>query len=86
MEKMQDPIEIKQKVCPLLSLIHPLGKPRELKDCVTKKCAFYIRTYKPLMLTQTIPDPERHLVYEGCGLISSTPWDVTRKPKKVIQP
>ena len=78
-EKPTEPIEIERKICPFSS-------QAELKTCLGKNCACYVSAWKPVMLTDTIPDPENIMVFEGCGLVKTPCWEIMKKPKKVQQP
>jgi hypothetical protein len=81
-ENSNESKEYEEKICPFLNQGRPIGKPSELKTCLGKKCACFIRIWKPLMLTNIVADPENMMVFEGCGLIATPSWQITRKPKK----
>lgn len=79
-ETPSEPEDEEQKICPILNQGRFTGKPSELKPCLGKKCACYVRIWKPLMLTNIVADPTNIMVFEGCGLIVTPSWQIARKP------
>ena len=72
--------EDEEKICPILNQGRYTGKVNELRPCIGKKCACYIRVSKQAMLTNTVFDSVNIMVYEGCGLVPTLPWQLKRKP------
>jgi hypothetical protein len=74
--------EYAEKICPFLNQYRSTSKANEMRTCIGKKCACYVRIWKPLMLTNVVKDPVNIMIFEGCGLIFTPPWRVERKTKK----
>lgn len=63
------------KICPL-----------NRSECLTEKCACYIKIVKPSWISRSrgIIDPEQYYRYEGCGLVKAIPWRlINRNSMKV---
>ncbi len=81
-QKATESKEYTEKICPFLNQGRPATKASEMKACLGKKCACYIRIRKPLMLTNIVADPANIMVFEGCGLIVTPSWQIAKKPMK----